>query len=77
MTEYATIDIEYADSETLEITVDADDPEVWRLQKKGGTVISNHRKKQPAVDAGKSETGNGDALVIHRSNGTVQNRHSY
>jgi predicted lipoprotein with Yx(FWY)xxD motif len=50
---------------------------MWRLQKSGGTVISNHRKKQPAVDAGTTEAGSGDALVIHRSDGTVQDRRTY
>jgi len=49
----------------------------WRLQKKGGSVVSNHRKKQPAVDAGKKECGSGDSLVIHRKDGTVQDRHNY
>lgn len=49
----------------------------WRVQKKGGSVVSNHRKKSPAVDKAKSVAGNGDAVVIHRANGTVQNRVSY
>jgi predicted lipoprotein with Yx(FWY)xxD motif len=40
-------------------------------------VISNHRKKDPAVSAGKREAGSGDTLVIHRSDGTVQDRRSY
>jgi len=50
---------------------------MWRFQKKGGTVVSNHRKKQPAVSAGKSKAGSGDVLVIHRADGTVQKRHEY
>lgn len=49
----------------------------WRVQKKGGSVISNHRKKSPAVDKAKSTASGGDDVVIHRSDGTVQNRVSY
>jgi hypothetical protein len=47
---------------------------MWRLQKKGGTVVSNHRKKRPAVKRGREERGENDALVIHRSDGTIQER---
>lgn len=50
---------------------------MWRLQKKGGTVVSNHRKKAPAADAGQSEAGSGDTLVIHRQDGTVMERKDY
>lgn len=50
---------------------------MWRLQKKGGSVISNHRKKQPAVDRARSTASSGDAVVIHRKDGTVQERRSY
>ncbi|MFB6227463.1 MAG: DUF2188 domain-containing protein [Halobacteriales archaeon] len=47
---------------------------MWRLQKKGGTVVSNHRKKRPAVKKGRKVRGENDALIIHRSDGTVQER---
>jgi hypothetical protein len=47
---------------------------MWRLQKKGGTVVSNHRKKRPAVERGRKERGSNDALIIHRSDGTIQER---
>lgn len=50
---------------------------MWRVQKKGGSVISNHRKKAPAVDRAKREAGSGDSVTIHRKNGTVQDRHNY
>lgn len=49
----------------------------WRLQKSGGSVVSNHRKKQPAVSAGQKATSSGDTLVIHGSDGAVQDRRSY
>ena len=49
----------------------------WRVQHKGGKVVSNHRKKAPAVKKAKKTAGSGDAVVIHRSNGTIQNRVSY
>jgi len=49
----------------------------WRLQKAGGSVVSNHRKKNPAMKAGRRETSSGDTLVIHGSDGAVQTRHSY
>lgn len=49
----------------------------WRLQKAGGSVVSNHRKKQPAVSAGQRETSSGDTLVIHGSDGAVQDRRNY
>jgi hypothetical protein len=49
----------------------------WRLQKSGGSVVSNHRKKNPAVKAGQKAAGSGDTLVIHGSNGAVQDRRSY
>lgn len=49
----------------------------WRLQKSGGSVISNHRKKNPAVSAGQDAAGSGDTLVIHGSDGTVQDRRNY
>jgi hypothetical protein len=47
---------------------------MWRLQKKGGTVVSNHRKKRPAVERGRTERGSNDALIIHRADGTIQER---
>lgn len=50
---------------------------MWRLQKKGGTVVSNHRKKAPAVKKGKRTAKSGDSLVIHRKDGTVMKRHNY
>jgi len=49
----------------------------WRLQKSGGSVISNHRKKNPAVSAGQDVAESGDTLVIHGSDGTVQDRRNY
>jgi hypothetical protein len=49
----------------------------WRVQKEGGSVVSNHRKKQPAVEKAKSVAGSGDQVQIHRSDGTVQDIHSY
>jgi len=49
----------------------------WRLQKNGGSVVSNHRKKNPAVKAGQRETNGGDTLVIHGSDGAVQERRTY
>ncbi len=49
----------------------------WRVQKQGGLVISNHRKKQPAVNQAKQEATAGDSIVIHRANGTVQERRNY
>lgn len=49
----------------------------WRLQKTGGSVVSNHRKKNPAVRAGQDVTSSGDTLVIHGSNGAVQERRTY
>lgn len=49
----------------------------WRVQKRGGSVVSNHRKKRPAVSKAKSTAGSGDSVVIHRADGTVQDRVSY
>lgn len=49
----------------------------WRLQKSGGSVVSNHRKKNPAIKAGQKAVSNGDTLVIHGSNGAVQERRNY
>lgn len=51
--------------------------EQWRLQKETGEVLSNHRKKRPAVDAGVEEAGPGDELQIHREDGTIQERRTY
>lgn len=50
---------------------------MWRVQFAGGSVVSNHRKKQPAVKRAKREAGGGDSVIIHRKNGTVQNRVNY
>jgi hypothetical protein len=49
----------------------------WRVQKETGEVLSNHRKKGPAVDAAVDETGAGDEVQIHREDGTIQERRSY
>jgi predicted lipoprotein with Yx(FWY)xxD motif len=49
----------------------------WRVQHAGGSVVSNHRKKSPAVSKAKGEAGSGDSVIIHRSDGTVQDRRSY
>jgi hypothetical protein len=49
----------------------------WRVQKESGEVLSNHRKKSPAVDAAVDEAGPGDEVQIHRADGTVQERRSY
>lgn len=50
---------------------------MWRVQQKGGTVVSNHRKKAPAVKRAKKEAGKGDKVVIHRKNGTAQKHVNY
>lgn len=49
----------------------------WRLQKSGGSVVSNHRKKNPAIKAGQKAASNEDTLVIHGSDGAVQERRNY
>ncbi|PSQ58564.1 hypothetical protein BRD18_05465 [Halobacteriales archaeon SW_7_71_33] len=50
---------------------------MWQLKYKGGKVVSNHRKKQPAVKAGKRKAGEGDTLVVHKSNGRIQYQRNY
>jgi hypothetical protein len=50
---------------------------MWRVQKRGGSVVSNHRKKAPAVAAARAETDAGDTIAIHRRDGTVQDWRSY
>jgi len=49
----------------------------WRLIKKGGSVVSNHRKKKPAIRAGQKATGSGDTLIIHGSDGKIQEKRRY
>ncbi|WP_254831602.1 DUF2188 domain-containing protein [Haloglomus salinum] len=49
----------------------------WRVEKGNGSVVSNHRKKAPAVSSAKSEAGSGDVVIIRRSDGTIQDRHEY
>lgn len=46
----------------------------WQVKKKGGTVVSNHRKKQPARDKVQKKASSGDTIVIHRQDGTVQEK---
>lgn len=48
----------------------------WEVEK-GRRTVSNHRKKRPAVRSAKGKAGMGDTVVIHRANGTIQNRVSY
>ena len=44
----------------------------------GGETISNHRKKETAVEAGKKEAKKQEAEhVIHKKDGTIQNSNSY
>jgi hypothetical protein len=49
----------------------------WRVQTETGEVLSNHRKKSPAVDAAVDEATGGDEVRIHREDGTIQERRSY
>lgn len=49
----------------------------WRVQSEEGSVVSNHRKKAPAVEAAKDEASEGDAVEVHREDGTVQERFDY
>lgn len=44
----------------------------WQVKKKGGSVVSNHRKKKPARERAQKEASSGDRIVIHRKNGTIQ-----
>lgn len=46
----------------------------WQVKKKGGSVVSNHRKKKPARDRARKEASSGDSIIIHRKDGTVQER---
>lgn len=46
----------------------------WQVKRKGGSVVSNHRKKQPARDRAQTEATSGDTIIIHRQDGTVQER---
>lgn len=48
----------------------------WQVKKKGGSVVSNHRKKRPARDKAQKTAKSGDAIIIHRQDGTVQSRHT-
>lgn len=41
---------------------------------KNGTVASNHRKKSGAKRSAKRLSSGGDKLVIHKSNGRIQNQ---
>lgn len=49
----------------------------WRVQTEDGSVVSNHRKKDPAVESAKDEAGDDDAGEVHREDGTVQDRFDY
>jgi len=44
----------------------------WQVKKKGGSVVSNHRKKKRAREKANSEATSGDRVVIHRQDGTIQ-----
>lgn len=44
----------------------------WQVKKKGGSVVSNHRKKKPARERADNEASSGDRVVIHRKDGTIQ-----
>jgi len=43
----------------------------WKVQK-GGRKVSTHYKKSGAKRAAKQQAGNGDSIVLHRLDGTVQ-----
>lgn len=45
----------------------------WRVTQ-DGTTVSNHRKKKRAVSKAQSAASSGEQLVIHRANGTIQDR---
>ncbi|OYR87594.1 hypothetical protein DJ71_05405 [Halorubrum sp. E3] len=49
----------------------------WRVQTGSGSVVSNHRKKRPAVNSARSEASSGDEIWIHRSDGTIQEKRTY
>lgn len=49
----------------------------WRVQKGSGSVVSNHRKKRPAVNKATSAAGSGDEVWIHRADGTIQEKRTY
>lgn len=44
----------------------------WQVKKKGGSVVSNHRKKRPARERAQDEAKSGDRIVVHRQDGTIQ-----
>lgn len=46
----------------------------WQVKKKGGSVVSNHRKTAPARKRAKKEAGSGDVIIINRKDGTVKER---
>ena len=45
----------------------------WLVTKSGRTV-SRHNKKSRAKSSASSKASTGDSIVIHRSDGTIQNR---
>ena len=50
----------------------------WDVQD-GKRVVSHHRKKETAVDRGRSEAKKQkpSELVIHKKNGKIQTEHTY
>ena len=49
----------------------------WMLRNTNGSIISKHRKKRPAVQNGISEASEGDTLVIHGTDGKIQEQRNY
>lgn len=48
----------------------------WQVKKKGGSVISNHRKKKPARKRVQKESKSGDTIIIHRKDGSIQEKYT-
>lgn len=50
----------------------------WKVTK-GGKTVSEHRKKEPAVDRGRDEAKESgkSQLIIHKKDGTIQTEHTY
>lgn len=50
----------------------------WKVTKDGKTV-SEHRKKEPAVERGRDEAKDSgkSQLIIHKQDGTIQTEHTY
>jgi len=44
----------------------------WAVKKGNGLVVSNHRKKQPAISNARRVFDAGDRIVVKRSDGTFQ-----